>query len=129
MSEVIIFADAAATVIDFLAAGFAERDEDAEVLPRTPNPRPERFVVVDRTGGVSRSVVVDHAQVTVESWGTSDEDAHDLAQLCRGLLLSRPYRVVEISGPANLPDDKSDHPRYSQTFLVAMRGAAEILGS
>lgn len=129
MTEVILYPDATVTIIDYLEAAFAERDEDAPVLPRVPATRPARFVVVRRTGGTARDVVIDDAQVTVESWGESDEDAHDLAQLCRGLLRARQYRVAEVSGPGNLPDPLSDQPRYSQTFLTAMRGTAEDLGS
>lgn len=138
MTEVVLFPDATATVIDLLGAALAERDDDAPVLPRVPDPRPARFVTVRRTGGVSRSIVIDDTQLTVESWGDSDEDAHDLAQLCRGLLHAAVgtvqgvvvmYRVTEVAGPANLPDPMSDQPRYSQTFLAAMRGSAEDLGS
>lgn len=129
MSEVIVFDDATAIVIDFLASGLTERADDTPVLPRVPTDRPTRFVVVRRTGGVSHDRVIDDPQITVESWGASDEDAHDRLQLCRGLLLSRPYRVAEVSGPGNLPDPLSDQPRYSQTFLVALRGATEDIGS
>lgn len=129
MSEVIIFDDATAIVIDYLTDALTERSDDTPVLPRVPTDRPARFVVVRRTGGVARNRVVDDPQITVESWGNSDEDAHDRLQLCRGLLLARPYRVAEVSGPGNLPDPLSDQPRYSQTFLVAIRGAAEDIGS
>jgi hypothetical protein len=136
--EVILFPDATAVVIDLLAAAFDERDETAPVEPRVPNPRPDRFVVVRRTGGTSRAVVIDDPQITVEAWGTDDADAHDLAQLCRGLLHAAEgtvvdtvavYRVAEVSGPGNLPDPESNHARYSQTFLAAMRGTAEPIGS
>lgn len=129
MSEVIIFDDATEVVIDYLSDALVERADDTPVLPRVPTDRPDRFVVVRRTGGVAHDRVIDEPQITVESWGTSDEDAHDRLQLCRGLLLARPYRVAEVSGPGNLPDPISAHVRYSQTFLVAIRGAAEDIGS
>lgn len=138
MTEVVLFPDAAAVWIGYLADALSDRDDDTPVVPRIPNPRPDRFVLVRRTGGVSRDRVIDDGQITVESWDTTDEDAHDLAQLCRGVLLAAVgntysgvalYRVVEVSGPANVPDPESQSPRYSQTFLTALRGVAEVLGS
>lgn len=138
MTEVVLFPDATAVAIGILADAFTERAIATPVLPRTPDPRPATFVVVRRTGGVSRDIVIDDPLVTVESWADSDEDASDLAQLCRGILHASTgtsqggvaiYRTDEASGPANLPDPVSEQPRYTQTFLVAMRGTAEVIGS
>lgn len=138
MLEVIVFPDATATIADRLAAELTDRNDDTPVVSKVPDPRPTEFVLVRRTGGISRAVVVDDALVTIESWGPDDETAHDRAQLCRGILLASVgaqqgdvviYRVTEVSGPGNLPDPVSEHPRYSQTFSVALRGAVEPVGS
>lgn len=122
----VTFPDAMAVAIAYLNANMTP-----PVLPRVPSPRPAEFLTVRRTGGPKRNLVTDQAQLTVESWAESDEDAHDNIQRARALLNDMPgqtlsgvpvYRVEELTGPANLPDPLSDQPRYSQSFSVALRG-------
>lgn len=122
----VTFPDTTAVVCTYLNGLLAQ-----PVLTRIPDPRPATFVRVLRTGGPRRNLVTDQAQVTVESWAASDEEAHDLAQLARAHLHELPgqtvndalvFRVDEVSGPADLPDPISEQPRYSQTFTVALRG-------
>lgn len=126
MTEPIVFPDATAAVCTWLDSQLLE-----PVGSKVPNPRPTRFVTVARTGGPKRNLVTDEAQITVESWGATDEQAHDTAQAARAYLNamigqivngSPVYRVDELSGPANLPDPLSEQPRYSQSFAVAIRG-------
>jgi hypothetical protein len=121
----IVFADATVVVVQGLDAGLAD-----PVLPRVPNPRPAAFYTVRRVGGPRRNIVTDSPTITVESWGGSDEDAADMAQLARAVLHDLLGTVVdgvlvckvdEFSGPVNLPDPLSDQPRYTQTFSVALR--------
>lgn len=122
----VLFPDAVDVVIAALDADLPE-----PVRSRIPNPRPDTFVLVRRTGGPKRNVVTDGAQVTVESWALTDEAAADLAQEAREILNDLPgqiiggvpvYRVDEATGPADLPDPLSSQPRYTQTFSVALRG-------
>jgi hypothetical protein len=124
----VTFPDAVALLIDYLNDNIVE-----PVVHRIPNPRPATFVTVRRTGGPKRNLVTDQAQVTVESWAASDEDAHDLAQEVRALLNDlgdgvksldgvAVYRCDELAGPADLPDPLSDQARFTQSFSVALRG-------
>lgn len=126
MPELVTFPDTVALLVSYLNDNVVE-----PVRSRIPTDRPTAFATVRRTGGPKRNLVTDQAQVTVESWGPTDEDAHDLAQDIRALLNALPgqiidgvavYRVDELSGPADLPDPLSDQPRYSQSFSVALRG-------
>ena len=106
---------------------------DAVAHLRIPTPRPARFYRVIRTGGVAgRNNITDQAQITVESWGTDEDDAIDLAQQARARMHQARatvvdgtpiYRVDELAGPAWQPDPDSDQPRFVQTFVVAARGA------
>ena len=62
------FADAKAVLIDWLAAG------GFNAQPRVPNPRPDEFVVVRRTGGsIDIDAVSDRAQMAVECWSGQPE--------------------------------------------------------
>lgn len=99
-----------------------------------PNPRPRRFVVLRRVGGVARTIVSDEPTLRVECWGADDDDAHDLAQEVRMRLAAMRghmsadghvvYRVGELAGPGRLPDPTSDHERYVFTASVHVRGAS-----
>lgn len=129
----VVFPDATAVLVSFLRTELAARSDSATVGSRVPNPRPDRFVLVRRVGGPALNRVADNATVTIECWDLAAEDAHDLAQLCRALVHSLPgsersgtpiYRVTELAGPGELPDPLSDHPRYTVTMQVAMRGTS-----
>lgn len=134
MGEVIVFPDASAVVVGHLRDSLAARGFPTPVGTRVPNPRPAgRLVVVSRTGGVAANLVVDEAMLTVDCWGDREQDAHDLAQLCRALVRAAAgsvlggvavYRVVEVGGPQNLPDPLSASPRYLFTLMVGLRGVA-----
>lgn len=124
--EPVVFPDATALVISWLSVHLVE-----PVTSDVPNPRPEAFVTVDRTGGPRRNLIADNPQITVEAWGATKEEAHDLAQAARAYvhtLLGETVngafvsRVDELSGPANLPDPLSDQPRFSQSFSLVVRG-------
>ena len=107
---------------------------DVAVGNKVPNPRPDRFVLVQRHGGVRSTVVTDAAQVGLECWAGRDYEAHDLLQRCRSLLLYRLpgqildghtiYRVDEFGGPSNLPDPASASPRWVAELQVHVRGLA-----
>lgn len=127
VADAVLFGDTTSVVCQVLAAALAE-----PVHARVPNPRPSTFVRVERTGGPAGNLVSDGATIVVESWATTEADAHDLAQLCRRALRQATatvvggvtvYRVTEVSGPGRLPDPESDQARYTQTFTVRVRGA------
>lgn len=137
MAEVIVFPDVEALVAAYLQAELRSRPAyaDIKVTTKVPKPRPEMFVRVIRTGGVTANLVTDEAVLAVEAWAsgtTAEADAVALAQLCRGLLHAidmvdevQFYRPRTASAPANLPDPSSGQVRYTATYAVRARGAAE----
>lgn len=123
----VLYADATALAIDYLAAQYDLRGVDASIGSQVPNPRPASFVLARRLGGPRGTAVSDRPQIAIECWAPSDEAAHDLAQLTRALLHNWPstgdvYRVDEFAGPAVLPDPTSNQPRYVFTVQVHVRG-------
>jgi hypothetical protein len=129
MTTAVLYPDAVDVAIAWLVTQMGPN----LVVPRVPNPRPASMVLVRRTGGPRLNQVADNAQLTVEAWADSDEDAHDLAQEARGYLFALRgqvvngvacYRVTDVAGPALLPDPASDQPRYTFSVQTAMRGAA-----
>lgn len=132
--EPIAFPDVAAVVIGYLRDQLPEYGYDVPVHQATPNPRPDVFVTVRRGGGPKRDIVTDLPQINVECWSTAGEFAAGrLAETVRALIVAMRgrnvggvgvYEVREFSGPAPLPDpENSGHPRYVQSFAVALRGA------
>jgi hypothetical protein len=128
---VVVMPDATDVVVSYLQGILPAYGEACPVRAKVPTTRPAKFVVVRRVGGVRRNVVTDEPMMVVESWAQSDQDAIDLAELCRGLIHSLPgsvvdgvpiYRVTDVSGTQFLPDDLSAQPRYTMTIQVAMRG-------
>lgn len=134
MSDIVVFPDAVAVTIGYLSDELGDRGSEAEVVKDVPDPRPDVFVTILRSGGVRQTVVSDNAVLIVECWAQTSADAHDLAQLCRALLHAMPgttqagvpiYRVDEVGGPVDLPDPLSEQPRYTFTVQVHLRGAVE----
>ena len=130
MSDLVLYPDVEALLSTWLRGQL----DGVPVGNRVPNPRPASFVTVRRHGGIRHTVVTDAAQVGLECWAASDAEAHDLAQLCRALLLYRlpgqildghtVYRVDEMGGPSNLPDPASSSPRWVMELQVHVRGIA-----
>lgn len=127
----LLFPNAPALVGGHLETALQARGQRAPVSPRIPNPRPSRFLVVARLGGV-RQTVTDAAQLTVECWEATPDRADDLAQLVRALLAAMAdtviggvnvYRVDELSGPQDLPHP-SGQPRRVLNVVVHLRGVA-----
>lgn len=124
----VVFVDAVDVVTDYLRPLL----DPTPVGGRVPNPRPDSFVRVARVGGTVDTIgVVDRATLIVEAWASTAAAAHDLCQTCRRSLAALPgtdvaartvYRVTEVSGPANLPDEASQHDRYTMTMQVWTRG-------
>ncbi len=133
MREIIVFPDVEGLLVEHLSERLADLGFAVPVSVQIPNPRPESFVTVPRVGGPRRNLVVDSATVSVDAWAARPKQAHDLAQVARGIMHALPgevldgypvYRVTEFAGPGNLPDPLSSHSRYTQTFSVFIRGRA-----
>lgn len=136
LDPVILFPDSQALVAGAIRAALQLRSDTATVASRVPMPRPERFVLVRRLGGMRRNVAVDEPTLGIEVWADDDDDAITLAQLVRGIALALPGAdldgttvsdVTEVAGVQLLPDPTSDQPRAVFTISVALRGAKEVL--
>jgi hypothetical protein len=95
-----------------------------------PTTRPPTFTRVYRTGGPRTNIVVDGAQLSIESWAATADLAATNAELVRAQLNAFPeqpgtppiYKIEEMSGPAELPDPVSSSRRFTWTVLVHIRG-------
>lgn len=122
----VTFPDAAAVVITRLKAALPALAIHHEV----PAQRPTTFIRVFRTGGPRDSLVVDGAQLTIESWAPDVDTAMINAQAVRARLNVLPdlpsspaiYRIDEFSGPQELPDPLSGSRRVTWTAAVLVRG-------
>ena len=125
----VVFPDIVAVLLDRLRADVPSLTFVHEI----PVPRPVTFVRIFRTGGPRLNLVVDGAQITVESWAPTVPLASANAQLVRAHLNALPeqrtvtpniYRVDEMAGPAELPDLSSGSHRFTWSAIVAIRGGA-----
>lgn len=123
---VVTYDNAAALVIAYLKPLITP----LAVAHDVPNPRPTNFVRILRTGG-PREGVLDLVQLTIESWAYAADTAESNAQIVRrhinnmvgASLSSHPvYKVVELSGPAELPDPLSDSHRVTWNIQAWIRG-------
>jgi hypothetical protein len=128
-----MFPDAEAVVASAVRAQLVADGQAAPVGTDVPSTRPSRFVVVQRTGGVRVNLVVDGPQLSLEGWGKTSGEAERLCQRVRSIVFAMRGgvysgvavgRVVEVAGPANLPDPETSHERYTCTLIVHMRGSA-----
>jgi hypothetical protein len=124
----VLFGDTVAAVIAVLEAQLT-----APVRHRIPNPRPDTLVVVSDTGGgYGRTRVSEKVQVSVDCWGETVADAHDLAQSARYHIETMEgtvadgipiYKVEEVARPSYQPDLLTDTARYVFTVAIHVRGA------
>lgn len=123
------FPDGVAVVRAYLRDALVARGEDVPVGARVPNPRPARFVRLERIGGTRLDLVTDRPRIDVHCWASTEAAAMDLAQLARALLFAMPgwrgavaYDVAEVGGPNTLPDPESEQPRVVFAVEVSLRG-------
>jgi hypothetical protein len=126
--ETILFPVVETVVIDHLGTMLG-----VPVSGNVPSALPDQWVRILRTGGPSRALVLDEAQVTVEAWAVRAPDAAQLAQLARAHLHAMQgqtiggvlvVRVTAFGGPAWLPDPTSKQHRYTWTEQITVRGTA-----
>lgn len=126
---VVDFEDATALVIGHLSDVL-----DVPVVRTVPNPRPDEFITVLRTGGaVDLNPLTEGAQLTIEAWSTRSSTSFALAREARlrvrqmaGTVVDGVpvHRVEEASGPQDLPDPESTQARHTFTVIVHHRGVA-----
>ena len=142
VAELIEPPDAEAAVIAHVAAGLATQwgFEAVEVLgalsTRTADYTPPvESVVVRRTGGSERDLIVDDAQVTLTAWAErpgDEERASAIARRAHAIVCAAERvgfmgdvacsQVRALSTPYADPDPVTARARYSATYVVALRG-------
>lgn len=136
MTVGVLYPDAVLTVVTYLQAAL---DADAThayadgtvVRTREPNPFAAPVVTVRRVGGPD-SVVIDRPRIDLQVWHTDEQQATNLAELVRALMLAMPgvrsdvtvYKVTTFSGPSLIWDTDRNLPRFLLTFEVSVRGVA-----
>lgn len=83
-----------------------------------PNPAPETYVLVDRTGGPREAMVLDRASILIEVYNkTSRKGAKDVAnnvadRLPELLIYADDITHAEVNSIVNLDDTLSQYHRY-----------------
>ena len=109
--------------LDARPEAYTEAVYVGNVVPET---RTDRMVIVRRDGGPRQSMVWETARLTVRVWGSSEQEATDLARMVGALLWAAPtgepiIRVTQPTGPTPVPDE-SRQPLRLQTFELLVRG-------
>lgn len=97
------------------------------ISSRVPDPRPAAWLRIMRTGGQRETIVSDRPQITMEAWAATETEAVELLGNARAYINAadgRIFGVVEISGPANLPDPTTAQIRYTMSVWIRIRGQA-----
>lgn len=125
----VIFPDVELWATGYLRSALAARIEPYAagvfVANYVPKSRRDRMVQVRRDGGPRLDAVRESARLTVRVWGTSEQEATDLARLVAALLWASPdgnpvVRVSQNSGPSPIPDEQ---PQRLMSFDVVVRGS------
>lgn len=109
--------DIEATIIAYLKnAGYAAYAD-------VPNPRPETFVTVERTGGGLDSLVIDRPTVAVQSWANTRLEASKLSMEVDGHLRQMALAIpdvcyVERDSLYNWPDEYGNNARYQGVYHI-----------
>lgn len=98
-----------------------------------PKPRPEKFVLIEPSGGNDESIVHGWRSVIVDSWGASESEAFDLAlnveahlkalrnERLKGALI---YKARPSGGIVWMPDPDAKVPRFRQNYEILTRSEA-----
>jgi len=131
--QAIKFPPAEDLVISHLSAELPHYGSAATAHGSIPPARPDGYVVVRRAGGARKSIPVGSATLTIECYAPLPTQAADLAELTRAIVTAMQgtvvddvtvYVVAEISAPQELPDPRTDDPRYTFTVSIDVRGSA-----
>lgn len=100
---------------------------------RLPNPRPPKFVRLQRTNGFQRNMIQERATLLFECWGATDTEAWLLAVAVHEAFNGRDpleqngieFEERVVSSPVNYPDPSTASPRYTFTLetTVTMKGS------
>lgn len=132
MGEVVVFPDVEMLVCNRLRAMLAGRLEAYASVPyvgnKTPNPIPERAIVVRCDGGPRLDTVRQAARVGINVWGRQQVEASNLARLVSALLVASPdgaiLAVPSITAPYAVSEETQDRVHLYLTAEVMVRGVA-----
>lgn len=127
-----VFPDACRLVARWCNESLIEAGESWRVLQEVPKERPERFVLLTRTGGVRLpNEVYDNAIVLAVAFAPSKNEAHDMAQWVRARMHALSFhkvdghqvaKVDELGGPQQGVDRDTKLPTFGFTTHVPVRG-------
>lgn len=94
---------------------------DVPVYAEVPNPRPEQFVIVERTGGPHKTIGMDQPLMAIQAWSTTRANAAQLAYQVDAVIFDlqdEDGRVtyVDRNSMYNYPDEDSGTPRYQMVY-------------
>lgn len=123
----VLHVDAELWATGFLRTALAARTEPYAASVRVSNAKggtAGRQVVVRRDGG-PQDGLFDVPRLTVRVWAPTEQEAGDLARLCRALLVGSPgsgpvVAAVSFTGPQGVPDNAG--PQKFFTVDLTMRG-------
>jgi len=82
-----------------------------------PDPRPEKFMLVDRTGGAREAMVLDRAEILIEvyhktSREMASDEANKIADLIPELLNTKSITEAKVNSVIKLDDTIGKYFRY-----------------
>lgn len=94
-----------------------EVDTDWPVFGDKPTTLPEKYILVDRTGGPRESMVLDQAEILIEvyhknSRTTASDMAGYIADEIPGLTSLEPITRAKVNSMVNLDDIVAQYSRY-----------------
>lgn len=106
-----------------LASRGEDYARDVWVSNTVPDPRRDRMVIFRRDGGTRLDQVRDQPRLTIQIWGSSEQEATDLARLVLALLWAAPdgnplCAVPTITGPSPVADESGQPLRLASADLV-----------
>lgn len=128
MTTPVVFPDVELWATGWLRAALAGRPEPyaADVLVGVvvPTTRRPRMVMFRRDGGPRLDATREAARLGVNVWGSSEQEASNLARLVAALLWAAPdgnpvCKATQLAGPSPVADEQ---PRRYMTFELVVRG-------
>ncbi len=130
MTQIIIFPDSEAKIIEYLRTQLEARGENLPVGRWHTRSEPAERLRVSRIGGNARNLVTDSALIQIEIWASDLARGSQLAALTRALLLASPrtsdevIRAEDVTGPALITPEGTDDPRHLFEVQLDFRGTA-----
>lgn len=127
MTTPVVFPDTELWIAQWARDALSARTEaytrDVYVGNKVPETRRDRMIVIRREGGQRLDQVREQPLITIRIWGSSEQEATDLARLFLALLWAAPVTgplaaVVNLTGPNPVPDESGQPLRLASADLV-----------